>query len=116
VPCLTHGARGQNPKTRKESIQRLYTTMLLCKHQFQVSYLRYTWAADLFETSVLLEELQLAYSRRSKKLPTDSFSKHLSNRTSSDNCPLKQWLDQCSTRIQITTVHTIMPDRGNLNQ
>jgi len=66
--------------------------MLLCKHQFQVSYLRYTWAADLFETSVLLEELQLAYSRRSKKLPTDSFSKHLSNRTSSDNCPLKLWL------------------------
>jgi len=34
--------QGQNPKTRKESIQKLYTTTLLCKHEFQVSYFRYT--------------------------------------------------------------------------
>ena len=36
----------------------------------------------LFETSIVLEEVQLACSRRSKKLPIDSFSKYLSNRMS----------------------------------
>ena len=36
----------------------------------------------LFETSVVLEEVQLAYSRWSKKLPIDSFCKYLSNRMS----------------------------------
>jgi len=32
----------QNPKTRKESMQKLYATALSCKHEFQVSYFRYT--------------------------------------------------------------------------
>jgi len=80
-------------------MQKLYTTTLSCKHEFQVrvhckssGILPIT---GLFETSVVLEEVQLAYSRRSKKLPIDSFSKYLSNQMS------VQMGVQCCDNVQI---------------
>ena len=68
-------------------MQKLYTTTLSCKrHEFQVGLHSKNSGilpvTGLFETSVVLEEVQLAYSRRRKKLPIDSFSKYLSNRIS----------------------------------
>ena len=63
-------------KDQERSMQKLCTTTLSCKHEFQV------WVhskssgilpiTGLFEISVVLEEVQLAYSRQSKKLPIDS--------------------------------------------
>ena len=71
-------------KDKRRSMQKLYTTTLsLCKHEFQVGVHSKSSGilpvTGLFETAVVLEEVQLSYSRRSKKLPIDSFSKYLSN-------------------------------------
>ena len=57
-------------------MQKLYTTMLSCKHEFQVGVHSKSSGilpiTGLFEISIALEEVQLAYSRQSKKLPIDS--------------------------------------------
>jgi len=55
-------------------MQKLYTTTLSCKHEFQVRVHSKSSGilpnTGLFETSVVLEEVQLAYSRRSKVSPS----------------------------------------------
>ena len=72
----------------------------------------------LFETFVVLEEVQLAYSRRSKKLPIDSFSKSLSNRMNGAAGCLVLWLhvfrlvgSVCTLRVLSTTVMQLRPSR-----
>ena len=56
-------------KDQERSMQKLYTTTLSCKHEFQVGvHSKYSGilpVTSLFDhkTSVVLEEVQLAYSR-----------------------------------------------------
>jgi len=63
-------------KDQERSVQKLCTSTLSCKHEFQVGV--HSKSSGIlpitgrFEISVVLEEVQLAYSMQSKKLPIDS--------------------------------------------